>query len=214
MWSSASVSTPAGVSVRRRSSRPRDLRPEVGSQDHADVHPPKAVRVHHHAARADRLKYFPPGSRIPPTHDDTGGLDRRLGIPVEHYVQTPSPEHPRSRAGHAGTPGPVQHLYRDAPLGRRDRIGMRPRRRRRRRDQEAHGGAEPHGRQRDQSEAEESATRRFQKRTVGSRSNRPELTRCPTRAVATSRSTATGSAGSRFARSARHSRACFLPGSR
>ena len=168
------------------------------------VDPPHAQRVAHVASRA----------RIASAHHDPRGILRRVRVAEEDHIQPAPAEQPGRAAGQPDASGRVQHLHRDPVIRRRQRVPVAGDPLALGRCQMDHDRHQRGGEQRDQAEAEESAARLFQKRTVGSGMGQPEETRRESRSWATSRTTPARSPGSRRASSARCSRPAVRPGSR
>ncbi len=165
--------------------RPWHSSPEVGSQNHGDVHSTERIAFHHDPTRAERLPHLATPSGVASPDDHPSRVRRAVRVAEEHDVETLAPEHPCRRAGDPGLAGPVEHLDGDAVSGRGHGVGTLARLRWGRWHQQPDAGRQRHHRQRDQDDVDDAATRLFQKRTVGSGRTRPELTMRFTRAWAT-----------------------------
>jgi hypothetical protein len=155
----------------------RQARPVVVAQEHAHVHPPERVRLDQHPSGTERFGNVLTLPGVAAPHDDAGALDRPVRVAEEHHVQTSLPQRPGGHSGESRTVGTVQHFDDDPMLPRRDGVGVPL-------DLLTAGGQEQcqQGQQGDadsgdQREADDPATRLFQKRTVGSGRGQPDWMR-------------------------------------
>jgi len=94
------------------------LRPEVLSQNHTHIHPPKRVGFDYHLPRPQRGSDVARALRVSPAHDDLGGIGQRIGVAEKDHIKAMAPEHPGGGTRRALSPGSVQHLNLHPALGR------------------------------------------------------------------------------------------------
>jgi hypothetical protein len=188
------------------------MRPPVGPEQHADIHPPEGIGRYRHPSGTERLRHVPSLPRISPTHVDAGAVGGGTGSEEDH-IETLLAECPGGRAGEPRPLGAVQHLDSDPLARRRHRIGMSRDLFAPGRQQQRRQAAEGEDR-RDDYRGVGATTSRFQNATVGSIRGQPDWIRWVSRSRATVWRTEAGSRGNRSASSARCSRAKARPGSR
>lgn len=95
-------------------------RPEVVTQDHADVHPPEGVELDGHGAGPERRRHVASPNGVTAAGHDSGSGRQRIGVSQEDHIQSIPPQHAGGCPRGTLTLGPVEHFHCDPSLWSRD----------------------------------------------------------------------------------------------